>query len=139
MKYLLDTNVISELVARQPHPQVVEWIDQLDSDTVYLSVITIGEIRKGIEKLPSSKRRDQVSEWLETDLLVRFQGRIVEITVDIMLAWGELAGRLEKQGKPIAAIDSIIAAAALQGRYTLVTRNLQDFQHTDVQVINPWM
>ncbi len=138
MKFLFDTNVISELAARQPNPRVVEWIDQLDPDTIYLSVITIGEIRKGIEKLASSKRKDALREWLENDLLVRFQGRVIEITADIMLTWGELAGRLEREGRQMAAIDSIIAAVALQGKYTLVTRDVQDFQYSGVTVLNPW-
>jgi tRNA(fMet)-specific endonuclease VapC len=138
MNYVLDTNVISELISKQPNKKVVEWLDRLDPNTIYLSVITIGEIRKGIEKLPPSKRRDTVREWLEADLLLRFQGRILEITTEVMLVWGELAGRLENEGRPITAIDSLIAAIALQGNYCLVTRNEHDFQHTGVTIINPW-
>jgi toxin FitB len=138
MKYLLDTNVISELIARQPNPKVVEWIDELDPDMVYLSVITIGEIRKGIEKLAPSKRKDAIEKWLETDLLVRFQGRIVEITVEIVMRWGELVGGLEREGKPMGAIDSLIAATALEGQYVLATRNEEDFRNTGVTVVNPW-
>jgi toxin FitB len=138
MKYLLDTNVISELIVRQPDPKVVEWIDDLDPDMVYLSVFTIGEIRKGIEKLAPSKRKDAIEKWLETDLLVRFQGRIVEVTVEIVLRWGELVGGLEREGKPIGAIDSLIAATALEGQYVLATRNEEDFRNTGVTVVNPW-
>jgi predicted nucleic acid-binding protein len=138
MNYLLDTNVISELISKQPNKKVVEWIDRLDPSTIYLSVITIGELRKGIEKLPPSKRRDTVKEWLEGDLLLRFQGRILEITIEVMLIWGELTGRLEKQGRPITAIDSLIAATALGGNCHLVTRNEHDFQRAGVAIINPW-
>jgi len=138
MNYVLDTNVISELILKQPNKKVVEWLDHLDPNMIYLSVITIGEIRKGIEKLPPSKRREAVKEWLEADLLLRFQGRILEITTDVMLIWGELTGRLEKEGRPITAIDSLIAAIAVQGDYCLVTRNERDFQHTGVRIINPW-
>ena len=138
MNYLLDTNVISELISKQPNKKVVEWLDRLDPNTVYLNVITIGEIRKGIEKLPDSKRKDKVREWLETDLLLRFQGRILEITIEVMLVWGVLTGRLENEGRPITAIDSLIAAIALQGSYCLVTRNEFDFQHTGLTIINPW-
>jgi tRNA(fMet)-specific endonuclease VapC len=138
MNYVLDTNVISELISKQPNKKVVEWLDRLDPNTIYLSVITIGEIRKGIEKLPPSKRRDAVKEWLEVDLLLRFQGRILEITTEVMLIWGELTGRLENEGRPITAIDSLIAAIALQGNYCLVTRNEHDFQHTGVTIINLW-
>lgn len=138
MNYILDTNVISELIAKQPNEKVVAWLDGLDPSTIYLTVITISEIRKGIEKLPASKRRDTIKAWLEADLLLRFQGKILDITTEVMLVWGELAGRLENEGKPVAAIDSLIAAIALQGRYNLVTRNDSDFQYTGIIVINPW-
>jgi len=138
MNYLLDTNVISELIARRPNQKVVEWLDSLDPDTIYLSVITIGEIRKGIEKLPPSKRKDAIQVWMETDLLFRFQGRIIDITADIMLIWGKLTGRLENEGKPLAALDGLIAATTLQGMFRLVTRNESDFQHTGIMLINPW-
>lgn len=138
MNYLLDTNVISELISKRSNKKVVEWLDRLDSNTIYLSVITIGEIRKGIEKLPPSKRKERIKEWLEGDLLLRFQGRILEITTEVMLIWGELTGRLEKEGRPITAIDSLIAAIALQGNYRLVTRNEHDFQYTGVTIINLW-
>jgi tRNA(fMet)-specific endonuclease VapC len=138
MNYLLDTNVISELIAREPNQNVVDWIDSLDPETVSLSVITIGELRKGIEKLVPSRRKDQLTVWLENDLLLRFADKIVAITTDVMLVWGDLTGRLERDGKPIAAIDSLLAATALQGKYTLVTRNEEDFQHTGVSIINPW-
>ena len=138
MNYVLDTNVISELISKKPNTKVLEWLDHLDPNTIFLSVITIGEIRKGIQKLPPSKRKDAVTQWLEGDLLLRFQERILEITADVMLIWGELTGRLENEGRPITAMDSLIAAIALQGNYCLVTRNEQDFEHTGVKIINPW-
>lgn len=138
MNYILDTNVISELIAKQPNAQVIDWIDQLDPRTVYLTVITIGEIRKGIETLPASMRKETLTDWLETDLLLRFHGNILALTTDVMLVWGELTGRLEMEGKPLSAIDSLIAAIALHGQYTLITRNERDFQYTGVSVINPW-
>jgi toxin FitB len=138
MNYVLDTNVISELIAKQPNPKVVAWLDSLDPTTLYLTVITIGEIRKGVEKLPASKRKDDVKVWLETDLLLRFQGKILDITTDVMLVWGELVGRLENQGKPLSAINSLIAAIVLQQNSSLVTRNDSDFQHTGVKIVNPW-
>lgn len=138
MNYILDTNVISELIAKQPNTQVIDWIDRLDPRTVYLTVITVGEIRKGIEKLPPSPRKATIRMWLETDLLLRFQGKILTITTDVMLVWGELTGRLETEGKPMAAIDALIAAIALHGQYTLITRNEIDFQYAGILLINPW-
>lgn len=88
MRYLLDTCVVSELVARDPNQQVVDWIDGVDPEAVSLSVITIGEIRKGIEKLADSKRKSMLQQWLEDELLVRFSGRILPIDSGVMLTWG---------------------------------------------------
>ena len=138
MNYLLDTNVISELIVRTPNQKVIDWIDSLAPETVYLSVITIGELRKGIEKLAPSQRKDALTLWLETDLLLRFADHLVDITRDVMLVWGELTGRLERLGNPLPAIDSLIAASVLEGNYTLVTRNEDDFRSTGVALINPW-
>lgn len=138
MNYLLDTCVISELVAKHPNPRVVEWVDSVEEARLYLSVITIGEIRKGIEKLPDSRRRRVLEEWLSDQLLVRFAGRIVPIDTGVMLRWGQLTGALEAAGKAMPAIDSLIAAIALHGHFSLVTRNEEDFQHTGVPIVNPW-
>jgi toxin FitB len=138
MKYLLDTNVISELVTKQPDVRVVEWIDTRDPQSIYLSVITIGEIRKGIEKLPDSQRKATLHAWLADDLLIRFSGRILPLDVEVMLTWGILKGRLEHAGNPLPAIDSLIAAQALQYGCSLVTRNTADFKATGITVINPW-
>lgn len=138
MKYLLDTCVISELITKQPNQQIVTWLDALPSPNVYLSVITIGEISKGIAKLPDSRRKSQLSEWLHQELLVRFTERIAGIDLETMLIWGELAGRLELSGHPMPAIDSLIAAIALRGDFHLVTRNTNDFRETGVNIVNPW-
>jgi len=138
MNYLLDTNVVSELIAREPNQKVVGWIDSLEPETVYLSVITIGELRKGVEKLAPSRRKAQLTHWLTSDLLLRFTNEIVNITTDVVLVWGELTGRLERDGKPMPAIDSLIAASVVEGKFTLVTRNEDDFQHAGIPVINPW-
>jgi toxin FitB len=138
MRYLLDTNVVSELVARQPSPRVIQWIDSLDPDSIYLSVITIGELRKGIEKLAVSQRKDMLYTWLNDDLLIRFSGRILILDIPVMLAWGELVGRLEQQGRPLPSLDSLIAAQAQVHNCTLATRNHGDFQATGVNIVNPW-
>jgi predicted nucleic acid-binding protein len=138
MKYLLDTCVISELVARQPDAGLVKWIDGADEERLYLCAITVGEIAKGIAKLADSERRRALTEWLEEDLLIRFQGRILPIDAHVMLAWGELVASLEMQGRKMPAMDALIAAIALQGNLDLVTRNEGDFVHSGVRAINPW-
>jgi predicted nucleic acid-binding protein len=138
MNYVLDTNVISELITRHPNQNVIDWIDKLDPETIYLSVITIGEVRKGIEKLAPSRRKDEMTLWLTNDLLLRFADKIVDITSTVMLVWGELTGQMEREGKSMPAIDSLIAASVIEGRFTLVTRNEDDFQYAGISIINPW-
>ncbi len=138
MKYLLDTNVISELVAKQPATQVVTWIDSIDDTQTYLSVLTIGEIKKGIEKLPDSVRKERLREWVSDDLIVRFSQRILAIDVNVMLKWGNLVAMLEMKGRKLPAMDSLIAAVAIHGQLTLATRNVNDFRDTGIALINPW-
>ena len=138
MRYLLDTNVVSELVARRPDVKVVGWVDGLDPGGTYLSVITVGEISKGIEKLPDSRRKDTIREWLSGDLLLRFEGRILTIDVAVMLAWGALAAESESRGRTMPAMDSLISAQTLHHVLVLATRNEDDFRHTGVQILNPW-
>lgn len=138
MKYLLDTNVISELIAKQPNPQVTQWVDQVDSDAIYLSVVTIGELRKGVEKLPESNRKKILHDWVKDELLARFNGRILLLDVNVMLVWGELVARLEQKGKPPSAFDSLIAALAIYHHCAVVTRNVSDFKDFGIVTVNPW-
>ena len=138
MTYLLDTCLISELVAKRPNQQVVDWLDAQPPEILYLSVITIGEIAKGINKLTASQRKDSLTIWLNETLPTRFGGRILGIDITTMLLWGELVGRLEPQGRILPVMDSLIAAIALQHSLHLVTRNENDFAETGVVIINPW-
>jgi toxin FitB len=138
MKYLLDTNVISELVAKQPLNKVIDWLDNTDDSLIYLSVITIGEIKKGIERLPDSKRKTMLRDWLRDELLFRFQGHIVSLDIETMLTWGILTAMLEQKGHKLPVMDSLVAAIALQGQFVLVTRNEADFANTGVTILNPW-
>lgn len=138
MKYLLDTNVISELVAKRPNERVVQWLDAREPDSLYLSVITIGGLSKGIEKLPETARKNDLRDWIAEALLSRFQGRVLLLDAAAMLTWGDLMARLERQGRQMAAMDSLIAALVLTHACALVTRNVSDFAHTGVVVVNPW-
>lgn len=138
MKFLLDTNVISEVIARQPNPRVITWLDSIDENIIYLSAITIGEIGRGIERLPESHRRTNLLNWLQNDLLARFSNRILPLDLAVMLRWGEFVANLEKRGPPLPAMDSLIVATALYYELVLVTRNTKDFALTGVQVLDPW-
>ena len=138
MKYLLDTCVISELVTKRPDPRVTAWIDSIDSETAFLSAITLGEIRKGIEKLSDSDRKSTLQAWLRDELSIMFSGRVLPIDTPVALRWGELTGALESRGKKMAAIDSLIAATALHHHCRLVTRNEDDFKHSGIALLNPW-
>lgn len=138
MTYLLDTCVISELAAKRPAPEVMEWIQSVDPESVFLSVVTVGEIRKGIEKAQDPKRKAVLEAWLHDELLIRFRSRLAVLDTGVLLEWGALVGRLETQGTPMPAIDSLIAATALHGRFVLVTRNEDDFVNAGVRLLNPW-
>jgi len=136
--YLLDTNCISELVRIQPEPSVVAWMEAADETLLYLSVLTLGEIRRGLAGLPQSKRRTHLEVWLETALRVRFAGRILPIDEAIADRWGVLAARAKGKGRSLATIDGLLAATALQHNLTVVSRNVNDFKNTPVPVLNPW-
>lgn len=138
MSYLLDTCVISEFVATQPSERVISRLAELDPETVYLSVITLGEIQKGIEKLPASKRKEALRTWLRDDLLVRFHGRVLPLETGEMLTWGALVSKVEAKGKPMPLIDSLIAATALHHDLVVVTRDEDDFALSGAKLFNPW-
>lgn len=138
MSYLIDTCCISELVKKKPNPNVVNWFATEDELSMYLSVITFGELRKGIEKLPDSKKRKELHRWVEENLKKRFSNRILNIDIEEVNKWGEIVATAEKNGKPLPAIDSLIAATALVHGLSVVTRNIQDMEGSGVEVINPW-
>jgi len=138
MTYLLDTCLISELVAKQPNQKVLDWLNAQVPETLYLSVITIGEIAKGISKMTTSKRKESLTTWLNKTLPNRFEHRILSLDFSTMLLWGNLIGQLEQNGRPLPAMDSLIAAIALQNSLSLVTRNENDFAGTGVVIVNPW-
>lgn len=139
MSYLLDTCVLSELRKPAPDPNVVAWINDVDESHLLLSVITFGEIQKGIAKLDESKRKRSLQLWLEQSLPQRFAGRILPIDGEVALEWGELQGGLERSGNPVPVIDSLIAATAICHNLTLVTRNTADFNRMPVKLLNPWL
>jgi len=136
--FLLDTNCISELIRSRPEPRVVDWLRAADESLLYLSVLTLGEIRMGAASLPQSKCRTQLETWLELDLRVRFSGKILGIDGAIADRWGLLTAQAKRTGRPLAAIDGLLAATALHHNLTMVSRDVSDFAGAQVAVVNPW-
>lgn len=135
MSYLIDTNVLSELRRKSPDPGVVAWFSQRPPATLHLSVLTLGEIRKGIEGVGDEVRKQSLIDWLETDLPTFFTGRILDVNGAVADRWGRLVAAA---GRPLPTIDSLLAATALEHDLVLVTRNTKDFAGLPVEVFNPW-
>ncbi|OEU69631.1 MAG: recombinase [Desulfovibrio sp. S3730MH75] len=138
MKYLLDTCVISEVIKRKPSSNVIKWIKQEEESNFFISVLTIGELHKGIEKLDKSKRKDELHNWVENDLKERFCNRIINIDMPVVTMWGKIQGMTERAGKPMPAIDSLIAATGITHHLTVVTRNISDMKESGAVLYNPW-
>ena len=136
--YLLDTNCISELVRLKPEPRVTAWIETVDESILYLSVLTLGEIRKGLAALPQSKRRINLETWLEVELQARFSERILSIDAAVADRWGLLAARAKAKGKTLSTVDGLLAATALDRNLTFATRNTKDVAGSGVETFNPW-
>jgi predicted nucleic acid-binding protein len=136
--FLIATNCISELVCPKPEPRVIEWMEAADEAMLYLSVLTLGEIRKGLAGLPQGKRRTRLEGWLEVELQPRFAGRVLPIDAGIADRWGLLVAEAKRNGKTMPIIDGLLAATALDRNLTVVSRNAGDFAHAHVPVLNPW-
>jgi hypothetical protein len=136
VSYLVDTNVLSELRRREPDANVLRWMSARPATTLYLSVLTVGELRKGIEMLAESERKRALLDWLDIELPAFFSGRILPIDEAVADRWGRLVA---EAARPLPAIDSLLAATALTHGLTLVTRNLRDFQPLNLPVLNPWL
>jgi toxin FitB len=139
MSYLLDTNAISEWIKPRPDPGIARWLDEVDEDRTYLSVVTLGELRKGVERLADGRRRERLDQWLTSDLPGRFDGRLLPVDALVADQWGLLLARAEKAGTAIRGIDALLAATAKVSSLQIVTRNVRHFQHTGVEVICPWL
>ena len=137
--YLLDTNVVSELVRSNPDANVVAWVRTGDETRFYLSVLTFGEIRRGIERLPPGPRRERLRLWLEIDLTNRFKGRILDIDRHVAEIWGMIMARGAAGSVRLPSIDTLIAATAERHGMVIATRNLSDFAFTAVAVVSPWV
>ena len=136
--FLLDTNLISELIKAEPDRNVVRWLNETDEAILFLSVLTLGEIRRGIERLNPGSRRGELESWLTVDLPARFENRILPITIEIAQRWGALTATAAKKGRPVPVIDGLLAATASHHSLALVTRNDSDVSGTGIPTLNPW-
>ena len=135
MSYLLDTNVLSELRRKTPDAGVSTWFAQRPASSLYLSVLTLGELRKGIEGVREPARRLTLTDWVQSELSMFFLGRILDVDAQVADRWGKLVA---SAGRPVPAIDSLLAATALVHGLSMVTRNAKDFASLGLEVINPW-
>jgi len=139
VKFLLDTCLISELVKKEPNAAVLKWLDERDEQSLYLSVLTMGELQKGISRLSTGVRKDDLQAWIEHDLIERFEGRILDLDLETALIWGKLQGETELKGEKLPVMDSLIAATAIAHGLVVVTRNVKDIERCRARVFNPWV
>jgi hypothetical protein len=137
VSFLLDTNAVSEWVKPRPDSGLMAWMEQADEDRVFISVVTLAELRYGTERLPAGKRRQRLERWLQEELPLRFEGRIIPVNVEIADAWGRTIARSEAAGRPMGVIDAFLSATAELNHLTLVTRNTSDFPLLKT-ILNPW-
>ena len=136
--FLLDTNCVSEMVRVKPDRRVLKWMEAAEESLLHLSVLTLGEIRKGLAALPQGRRRTRLEAWLEVDLRSRFSGRILPVDAAVADRWGLLAAQARRNGSPLPIVDGLLAATALHYNLTMVSRNVRDFAAAQVTALNPW-
>jgi predicted nucleic acid-binding protein len=138
MNFLLDTNVVSEWTKPRPNSGVITWLDEADEDRVFLSVATLAELRHGVERLAPGVRRKKLDSWLSEELPIRFESRVLAVTAEVADEWGRVIARCEVGGRPLPAMDGLIASTAIVHGLTLVTRNTADFETALKSLLNPW-
>ena len=137
MNFLLDTNAVSEWVKPRPNLGLIRWTESADEDRIFLSVISLAELRYGVERLAAGARRNRLEQWLREELPLRFEGRILAVDHNVAVAWGRTVAHCETLGRPVGVMDAFLSATAEVHRLTLVTRNVSDFP-TLKTVVNPW-
>jgi toxin FitB len=138
VRFLLDTNVVSELAKAQPNMSVVRWLHEADEDSLFVSVITVAELRYGVQRLAPGARRERLDVWIREQLTERFEGRLLVVDEEIAETWGQLMAVSETHGRRMSVMDCFLAATARVHRITLVTRNVEDFSGFGGEVCDPW-
>lgn len=138
MSFLLDTNVIAEGGKPRPEPGVMNWLASMDESQLFLSIVSLAELRHGIERLEPGRRKSALDAWLVEELPLRFDDRLLPLDAGAADHWGRIVASAQAAGRPIGAMDAFLAATAAQHQLTLVTRNVADFEMTGVRLFNPW-
>lgn len=138
MRLLLDTNVLSEVTRPAPDIRVLNWLDGLDEDRSFISVVSIAEIRRGVALMDEGRKREALAEWLAGDLPRRFEHRVLPVDENIALAWGDLMGLARRRGRGLSSMDGLIAATAMAQELVLATRNTKDFEDFGIELFDPW-
>lgn len=138
MRLLLDTNVLSEVTRPAPDTRVLDWLDGLDEDRSFISVVSIAEIRRGVALMDEGRKREALAEWLARDLPQRFEQRVIPVDEPVALAWGDLMGLAKRRGRVLSSMDGLIAATAIARELTLATRNTKDFEGFGLELLDPW-
>lgn len=138
MRLLLDTNVLSEVTRPAPDSRVLNWLDGLDEDRTFISVVSIAEIRRGVALMDEGRKREALAEWLAQDLPQRFAHRVLPVDEPVALAWGDLMGLAKRRGRGLSSMDGLIAATAIGHELTLATRNTKDFEGFGIELLDPW-
>ncbi|MER9655300.1 type II toxin-antitoxin system VapC family toxin [Mesorhizobium sp. M0152] len=138
MRLLLDTNVLSEVTRPAPDARVLDWLDGLDEDRSFISVVSIAEIRRGVALMDEGRKREALAEWLARDLPQRFEQRVIPVDEPVALAWGDLMGLAKRRGRALSSMDGLIAATAIAQELTLATRNTKDFDGFGLELLDPW-
>lgn len=138
MSYLIDTCCISGLIRKKPDLDVVQWFSEVDERNLFLSVITLGELEKGVQKLPDSQKKQELTRWINNDLIERFNNRIIPVSMIEVKEWGRILAQAERKGASLPVIDALIAATAIAHNLTVVTRNIKDMERSGVDLLNPW-
>lgn len=137
MRYLLDTNVISELQNAKGDDLVKMRFRRLDAETLFVSAVVVGELQKGIRRLPDGRKKHDLESWFN-DFTLEYNNRILPFDVDTAQIWGDLVAKFEREGRPISFADGQIAATAIQHGLVLITRNTKDFKNTGTRLWNIW-
>jgi toxin FitB len=139
LNYLLDTNVVSEWIKPRPDAGVIKWLAEADEDRVFLSVVTLAEVRYGIERMPAGARRNRLSSWLRNEVTERFASRILPVDLSVSEVWGQLLARTQAVGRTLGIMDGFVSATAEVHQMTVVTRNVTHFRDLGHPIFNPWI